>query len=75
MVIFDPNLEKTIRLEDLHADSDYSIWEGFECHGYPISTILRGKVIVEDGKLLGSPSDGQWQSRKVMPGVLARPVC
>ena len=27
-------------------------------------TILRGKVIVRDGELLGSSSDGRWLSRK-----------
>ena len=73
--IFDPNLRKTIALSDLHADSDYSIWEGFECHGYPVMTILRGKVIVEDGKLLGSSSDGRWLNRKVAPGMITRPMC
>ena len=73
--IFDPNLRKTIALSDLHADSDYSIWEGFECHGYPVMTILRGKVIVEDGKLLGSTSDGRWLNRKVAPGIITRPMC
>ena len=74
IVVFDPDLKKKLTLDDLHADSDYSIWEGFQCHGYPITTILRGKVIVQDGKLIGSTSDGKWLSRKVAPGVLAQPV-
>jgi dihydropyrimidinase len=74
LVLIDPNLRKRLTLSDLHADSDYSIWEGFACHGYPIMTILRGKVIVEDGKLMGSSSDGQWLKRRVAPDVLARPV-
>lgn len=74
LVLIDPKLRKTLTLSDLHADSDYSIWEGFECQGYPVMTILRGKVIVEDGKLVGSSSDGQWLPRKVSPEVLAQPV-
>ena len=74
IVLFDPDVQKRLTLEDLHADSDYSIWEGFECRGYPVITILRGKVIVEDGELLGSTSDGRWLKRKVAPEVLARPV-
>jgi hypothetical protein len=37
-------------------------------------TILRGKVIIEDGRLVGSSSDGQWLKRNVSPDVLARPV-
>ena len=38
-------------------------------------TMLRGKVIVEGGKLLGSTSDGRWLKRRVPPGVLAQPMC
>ncbi|MEC7884058.1 MAG: amidohydrolase family protein, partial [Chloroflexota bacterium] len=29
IVLFDPDMKKTITLDGLHADSDYSIWEGF----------------------------------------------
>jgi dihydropyrimidinase len=75
IAIFDPNMNKTITLDDLHADSDYSIWEGFECQGYPVTTILRGSVIVDNGQLLGSPSDGQWLPRKIAPSILAGPTC
>ena len=64
LVLLDPNLRKTLTTSDLHADSDYSIWEGFQCHGYPVMTILRGKVIVEDGKLMGSADDGRWLKRQ-----------
>jgi dihydropyrimidinase len=74
LVLIDPHLRKTISLADLHADADYSIWDGFACQGYPVMTILRGKVIVEDGRLLGSSTDGRWLKRKVGPDVLARPV-
>ena len=73
--IWDPNLRKELTLGDLHHDGDYSIWEGFECNGYPVMTILRGKVILEDGKLVGSSSDGKWVRRKVAPSVLSNPVC
>ena len=74
IVLFDPDIKKKLTLRDMHSDSDYSIWEGFECTGYPVMTILRGKVIVEDGRLLGSSSDGKWLPRRVSPGVLAQPV-
>ena len=74
LVLFDPELRKTIALEDLHADSDYSIWDGFACAGYPATTLLRGKVVVNEGKLLGSLSDGQWLPRRVEPEVLRSPT-
>ena len=74
LVLIDPAIRKTIALDDLHADADYSIWEGFACQGYPVMTILRGKVIVEGGRLVGSADDGQWQSRRVAGEVLNRPA-
>ena len=74
IVLLDPNLKKTITLSDLHADSDYSIWEGFQSAGYPIMTILRGKVIVENGKLVGSSTDGRWLKRKVSSEVISKPA-
>ncbi len=51
---------------------DYSIWDGFQCEGYPVMTMLRGKVIVRDGQLLGSSADGRWLSRKVAPRVITQ---
>jgi dihydropyrimidinase len=74
LCLLDPTLKKTITLDDLHADADYSIWEGFACRGYPIMTILRGKVIVDNGKLVGSSSDGRWLKRRVANDVAARPA-
>jgi dihydropyrimidinase len=74
LVLIDPALNKTIALADLHADADYSIWEGFACRGYPVMTILRGKVIVDHGTLVGSSSDGRWLERRVSGDVLSRPV-
>jgi len=74
LVLIDPALRKTIRLDDLHADSDYSIWDGFECKGYPVMTILRGQVIVDHGALVGKSDAGRWLRRRVAGDVLGRPA-
>ena len=42
--------------------------------GRPLTTILRGKVVVEDGKLLGSPADGRWLRRRLDPELAAGPA-
>ena len=55
--------------------SDYSPWEGWPVSGWPVMTLLRGKVIAERGKLLGSPADGRLVTRKIDPAVLRRPAC
>ena len=69
-----PSSGKMIALEELHADSDCSIWDGFACAGYPVMTVLRGKVVVERGKLFGSLSDGRWLPRRVDSRVLSAPA-
>lgn len=74
LVLLDPGLTRTLGLDDLHADSDYSIWEGYTCRGYPTLTMLRGKVIVENGKLLGHSTDGRWLARHVAGDVTSRPA-
>ncbi len=74
LLLFDPAQQKTLALEDLHAESDYSIWEGFHCRGYPVATLLRGKPIVWRGRLLGKTSDGRWLPRRVRPKILAGPA-
>jgi dihydropyrimidinase len=64
-----------ITLGDLHHDSDYSIWEGFAATGWPVTTISRGRVIVDGGRLLGTPDHGQWLARTIDPAVLRGPAC
>ena len=74
IVLIDPDMQKTLTMDDLHANSDYSIWEGFTCQGYPVLTMLRGKVIVDQGQLVGSATDGQWLKRRVSGDIISRPV-
>ncbi len=64
IVVLDPSLATTLRKEMLH-ESDYTPWEGHEVHAWPAITVLRGKVVVENGKLLGGLSDGRFLYRKI----------
>jgi dihydropyrimidinase len=54
--------------------NDYSIWEGFDIEGWPVTTLLRGKVAVEKGELLGSAGDGQFLKRSISSDVTSRPI-
>ena len=73
LVLIDPSIDKTLSREDFHV-SDYSPWEGWHVRGWPVTTILRGKVIVESGRLTGELSDGQLVPRKIDPMILRRPA-
>ena len=74
ITIIDPSISGPLSLDELHLE-DYSIWEGWHVEGWPVTTILRGNVMVEDRELVGTPSVGQFVKRKIDAEVLAKPVC
>ncbi|QCI63780.1 dihydropyrimidinase [Phreatobacter stygius] len=70
IVLWDANRKETLRQEILHHGSDYTPWEGFEVTGYPVMTIARGRTVVEEGKVRGSPGDGRFLKRDKSPYAL-----
>jgi len=74
LCVIDPSFKKKLTREDFHV-SDYSPWEGWEATGWPVMTLLRGKVIVANGKMLGQLGDGKLIPRKIDPLILRRPAC
>ena len=40
---------------------------------WPCLTVLRGKVVVENGTFKGSLTDGKWQHRKIASEILEGP--
>lgn len=72
LVIFDPAVKCKVRVEDLH-ETDYSPWEGHEIAGWPETTLLRGKVVVDRGEFLAS-AQGQRIPRKIADAIRSRPV-
>ena len=53
-----------MRKEDLH-ETDYTPWEGHDIFAWPVVTILRGKVVVENGQFLGRDGAGRYLKRKI----------
>ena len=74
IVLIDPSIKKRLAKSDFHI-SDYSIWEGFDIEGWPVTTILRGKVVVENGQFMATPGSGQFLRRKIDPQYANRPAC
>ncbi len=74
LVLIDPGIHKTLTREDFHV-SDYSPWEGWAVRGWPVTTILRGRVLVEGGRLVRDARDGMLVPRKISAEVLHRPAC
>lgn len=64
IVIIDPNIEKVLKVEDLHSNIDYTPYEGIKVQGYPIYTILRGEIIAKNNKFIGKKGYGEFIKRK-----------
>ena len=73
IVLRDPRARKVLRKEDLH-ETDYTPWESHEVAAWPSMTILRGKVVVDNGQFLASPNDGQFLPRRIPDDIRARPA-
>ena len=73
-----PIRDPSIRLSpppDAPHPADHSTWAGPEAPGGPRPPVLRGKVMVEDRKLLASAGYGQLIARTIATEVTKRPVC
>jgi len=72
ITILDPTRRGQVRKEDLH-ETDYTPWEGHDIFAWPVLTMLRGNVVVENGAFLGSPGDGQYLKRKIPSEIITGP--
>lgn len=59
VVIYDPQKDFTITNEQMHGNTDHTIWEGVELKGYPEATYVRGKIVFKGGVFLGSRGAGK----------------
>ena len=76
IAIWDPDVTRTIRAEDMHDNMDFTPYEGMQITGWPATVIQRGNLIVENDQLLAERGCGAFIERNKidctgMPGVLA----
>lgn len=57
--------KKIVSTDLLHSKSDYSLYEGQEVSGWPVYTIGRGEVIVEDGLPTSENGRGKFIRRTI----------
>lgn len=63
LVLFDPHKKMTITRDQLHENVDYTPYENFPLQGYPIMTLTKGIVMVNDGRFSGPEGKGQYLER------------
>ncbi|MFS0781764.1 dihydropyrimidinase [Bacillus sp. 1P06AnD] len=63
IVLFDPAEERTLSVDSLHMAVDYSAFEGMKVTGSPKTVMVRGELVVENGRFVGKPGTGQYLKR------------
>ena len=66
ILVFDPKAKHTISAKTHHMNCDYSAYEGWEVEGKTRTTILRGEVVIDEGKETIEKGFGKFQPRKTM---------
>lgn len=59
IVVFDPDLTRTITADMLKSNCDYSVYEGWSVTGWPTLTLRRGEVVFRDDEVIGQPGSGE----------------
>ena len=63
IVIYDPNKQWTISVDNHHMNMDHSAYEGMEVTGHVDTVFSRGKKLIDDGQYLGRTGDGRYLRR------------
>ena len=60
IAIWDPNKEVTIENGMLHHAVDYTPYEGMRVTGWPVTTLVRGERVWDDGRVIGRAGHGRF---------------
>jgi dihydropyrimidinase len=70
LLIIDPEPEWTITVADHHGMAGWTLYEGWKARGRPWMTLLRGRVLLNQGKLEQAPGFGRYLRRgRPMPPI------
>ncbi len=64
IVVWDPELTRTISAETHHQNVDFSVYEGREVTGNAVVTLSRGDIVWKDGELRTKEGAGKYLARK-----------
>ena len=67
IAVWDPAREVTISQALLHHGADYTPYEGIKVTGWPVMTMVRGRIVTREGELVGGPAHGEHLTRGHSP--------
>lgn len=62
-IVIDPDRRVRMTADVLHSKIDYSIYDGITTEGYPILTVSRGEIVMQDGNFVGRRGRGRFIPR------------
>jgi len=65
IVIVDPDREFVIKGENIHSKQKVTAFEGYNVKGAPLTTVVRGEIVMDDGVVIGKPGYGEYQRPKI----------
>jgi dihydropyrimidinase len=65
LILLDPNQKHTIQHQTQHSGAPYTLYEGRRCRGMVTLTMLRGRVLVENGELKARPGEGRFLPTRI----------
>ncbi len=78
LTIINPKKQMVATQEELEklgiAESDWSPYDGMEFNGWPSHTILRGKILWDDGEFKGEEGFGEFHKRRLSPDLFNKLV-
>jgi len=60
IAIWDPERETVINAGILHDNVGYTPYEGRRLRGWPVTVLSRGRIVIEDGRLVAPRGSGQF---------------
>jgi D-hydantoinase len=61
--LVDLDRERVVTPDYMQSAADWGLYDGWNVKGWPVMTIVRGEVVMQDGEIVGSPAHGRYLPR------------
>ncbi|XP_051748160.1 dihydropyrimidinase-related protein 5b [Ctenopharyngodon idella] len=70
VVVWDPDATRTISASSQVQGGDFNLYENQRCHGVPLVTISRGRLVCENGVFTAAQGSGKFYPMRAFPDFL-----
>lgn len=64
------SVRRTISVSTQVQGGDFNLYEGARCHGVPLVTISRGRLVCENGVFMCAEGSGKFYPQRMFPDYL-----